>query len=135
MTEKALKEALFTELKNNSAIAALVGDGGSGYNIYPLKCPDGVTLGAAITYSVISRRKQLIKGIPRFQLTCMAPTYAVACDLADKVRAALDDHSEHLLGGTVPVNYIKVGNQTEFFEPKGAMYQIAVEVDLTVRYN
>ena len=95
-----IEEALFLHLKNYAPLVDLVGQ-----RIYPLVSPQNSTL-PVITYQKISQVRERTLSSPapkvvraRFQISCWAASYAEVKEVAEQVKAALQDYSGLMGGG------------------------------------
>ena len=101
--------AIYSMLKDDSAVAALVGT-----RIYPELAEEGAAT-PYVVYSVVSNTPVDTKDSApvdeaQLEVFSVADTYAAANDLADKVRAALSRQSKKVLD-TVAVQSIKYTNE------------------------
>jgi len=121
-TKAYLERALNAILVNAATIA--------GAHVYPLVLPPNPTL-PAITYTrMFTPRIYSLRGFsglsyPRFQFTAWAETYAVAVELAEEIRVALDDYM-----GTIHLveiqSSVKV-NEIAMYEPQTRFYYIPID--------
>jgi len=125
-----IEEALFAHLKAHAGLSALIGT-----RIYPLVLPQNPTL-PAITYQKISRVGERAMSSPtprvaraRFQISCWGTSYASVKDVAEQVKAALQDYSG-LMGGSggVQVLDVNVANEQDIYEPDTGIYHLSVDV-------
>ena len=121
--------AIYELLKNDSAVNALV----SG-RIFPELAVEG-DAAPYIVYSIVSNTPVDTKDSApvdeaALEIFSVASTYAVANDLADKVRAALDRKSQ-IVVGTVTVQSIHYTNEVVEVSEKRDLY-ISVQ-DYTTR--
>jgi len=121
--------AIYTMLKDDSAVAALVGT-----RIYPELAEEGAVT-PYVVYSVVSNtpvdtKESAPVDEAQLEVFSVADTYAAANDLADKVRAALSRQSKKVLD-TVTVQSIKYTNEVTEVSAERNMY-ISVQ-DYTVR--
>ena len=121
--------AIYSMLKDDSAVAALVGT-----RIYPELAEEGAAT-PYVVYSVVSNTPSDTKeGTPideaQLEIFSVSNTYAAANDLADKVRAALDRKSQTVIG-TVTVQSIQYTNEVVEVSEKRDLY-ISVQ-DYTTR--
>lgn len=126
-----LEEAIFNEIKSDATISAKLGDGASGYHIYPLRVPDNVQFTKAITYTEIDQT--LIYPLARtsvVQLNCIASEYSDAVDLSRDLDRIFNDKAEYKMGNKLSVNYTRFYGRNSFYDPDSKMYIIAVEISI-----
>lgn len=126
-----MEEAIFNEIKNDSAIATKLADGASGYHIYPLRVPDNVQFTKAVTYTEITQN--LIYPVVRnsvVQINCIAKDFSDAIELSADIDRIFNDKAEYKMGGKLSVNYTKFSGRNSYFDPTSQMYIIAVEISI-----
>ena len=121
--------AIYSMLKDDSAVAALVGT-----RIYPELAEEGAVT-PYVVYSVVSNtpvdtKESAPVDEAQLEVFSVADTYAAANDLADKVRTALSRQSKKVLD-TVTVQSIKYTNEVTEVSAERNMY-ISVQ-DYTAR--
>ncbi len=121
--------AIYSMLKDDSAVAALVGT-----RIYPELAEEGAQT-PYVVYSVVSNtpvdtKESAPVDEAQLEVFSVADTYAAANDLADKVRAALSRQSKKVYG-TVTVQSVKYTNEVTEVSAERNMY-ISVQ-DYTAR--
>lgn len=134
-----IEDGLFTALKSDSAVAAKVGyalstgdhPAPTKFHIYPLRIPEGVTPGYAITYTEINQANTypLVKQ-SLFQISAFGDTFEKARNLAADIEAALNDQVSQKLGGTFPVVYVKVENRHTLYDADAQLYYFVLEVSI-----
>lgn len=121
--------AIYSMLKDDSAVAALVGT-----RIYPELAEEGAQT-PYVVYSVVSNtpvdtKESAPVDEAQLEVFSVADTYAAANDLADKVRAALSRQSKKVYG-TVTVQSVKYTNEVTEVSAERNMF-ISVQ-DYTAR--
>tara|TARA_R110002020_G_scaffold103935_1_gene243542 strand:+ start:469 stop:1656 length:1188 start_codon:yes stop_codon:yes gene_type:complete len=121
--------AIYSMLKDDSAVAALVGT-----RIYPELAEEGAAT-PYVVYSVVSNtpvdtKESAPVDEAQLEVFSVADTYAAANDLADKVRAALARKGKKVYG-TVTVQSVKYTNEVTEVSAERNMY-ISVQ-DYTAR--
>lgn len=125
-----IEEALYAHLKSYTGLTNLVGT-----RIYPLVLPQNPTL-PAIIYQKISRvgGRALSSPSPRyvrarFQISCWGASYGSVKDVAEQVKAALQDY-HGVMGGTGGVTVLDadVANEQDIYEPEVGIYHLPVDV-------
>jgi hypothetical protein len=123
-----LYEALYHRLTNYSGLTDLVST-----RIYPIKMPQAVTY-PAVTFQVISGlpRTHLMGSddslaAPRVQVSAWGESLSDACDVADQIRAALQDFSGTMGGdGGVTVQRIFLeSDQISLYDSESEIYHVA----------
>lgn len=133
-----MEEALFTKIKNDSALATMLTISGStptAYHIYPLRLPDAfpATADYALTYTQISEERVYpILKRSRMQFNCFGRTFLKARNLADALDECLDDLASEKLGGTLNTAYIKVEGKQALYDDVSDLWYFAV--DISVKY-
>ena len=131
-----LEAALYTHLKNNAGVAALVSD-----RIFPQLMKEGTTL-PAITFQFISGFRQLVLqgksgyARPRIQVDCWALSedpaggYDKAKAVANAVRLALDGFAGVVSG--VSIRSATLLNEQDFDADEGRIRRVSL--DFSIHY-
>lgn len=124
-----IEEAIYSYLKDNAGLAALVSD-----RIYPLTMPQNCTM-PAVTYRKVSGPRIHTMGTdpglayPRFQFSCWGSSYSSAKNVAKKVQAALQDYKGQMGGALgVVVQASIMENELDLYEPDTGLYHIPVDL-------
>lgn len=126
-----IEAAIYSELKNNSGVSALVGT-----RIYPKKLPQNSTFPALIYQqvgggSIYSHSGASALATPVWQVSCFASTFTGAKNLARKVREALQGFSGTLGGaGGVSTGGIFKRNEIDLYDDETQIYQTVLDFNM-----
>lgn len=123
-----LEEAIFTHITQDATLSAKLSAGG-GFRIYPLRVPDGVPPSRCLVYTEINQ--SLVYPMLRtslFQISCIAPTFEEARDMANDLDRIFNDYSEGILGGYFAVKYIKFVGRTSLYDEDSKLFIYPVEL-------
>lgn len=123
-----IEEAITAHLLADAGVAALVAT-----RVYPVKMPQRPTYPAVTYFRVSGPREHSQSGPsglahPRFQLDCMAATYAGAKTLAAAVRLALDGFRGSMGGGGgVDVNAVFIEDDRDDQDDDIQVYWVSLD--------
>ena len=126
-----IEQALLTQLKTDSAIAALVGT-----RIYYVISPQDVQKPYIVISKISAVRVSSHDGSsglanPRFQISCFALTYKEVKDIAVAVQAELEGYTGTMGGaGGVAVNGCFYENETDLYEEENKLFHLALDFTL-----
>jgi len=126
-----IEDGLYNYLSNNAGVAAIVSN-----RIYPLVMAQKTTL-PAITYQTTALRPD--RGLDgnsgrmtaTIQINAWAETHVEAKNLAEALRAALNDYSGAM--GSDTIQRSRVENETDGFDEETNFYRVGMQI--TIIYN
>jgi len=126
-----IEDGLFSYLSNNAGVAAIVSN-----RIYPLVMAQKTTL-PAITYQTTALRpdRSLAGNTGRMaatiQINAWAGTHVAVKQLAEALRAALNDYSGAM--GSDTIERSRVETETDGFDEETNFYRVGMQI--TIIYN
>lgn len=124
-----IHEALYSRLKNDSGVSAIVGS-----RVYPQKAIQGGALPCVVYQRVTTSERNLYHGgvtetaLSRFQLDCWSTTPKGALQLSEAVIACIHGWSGTV--GSEKIYYSQVVNTQDSFDLETGEYVIPIDVEI-----